>query len=169
MQTPHYTQCSSSFTLGILITFGKIICAGLTDVISRAVPVRLSSFPGTLKNNANRIQEKVFKIKLDSFIRHADIKTGIVIQDSIDGNFGAGFGQSGIDDQRAVGAAAKAKESVGDDRGQKGTFVKLVIDAEPAAGAAAIPMMVIIRHRRNIKRLLAGTEDRIWKDKPKAD
>jgi glycerol-3-phosphate acyltransferase PlsY len=35
--------------------------------------------------------------------------------------------------------------------------------------AAAIPLMVIIRHRKNIKRLLAGTEDRIWKDKPKAD
>jgi len=35
--------------------------------------------------------------------------------------------------------------------------------------AIAIPLMVIIRHRENIKRLLAGTENRIWKDKPKAD
>jgi len=35
--------------------------------------------------------------------------------------------------------------------------------------AAAIPLMVIIRHRQNIKRLLAGTEDKIWKDKPKAE
>ena len=35
--------------------------------------------------------------------------------------------------------------------------------------AIAIPLMVIIRHRENIKRLFAGTEDRIWKDKPKAD
>jgi glycerol-3-phosphate acyltransferase PlsY len=32
--------------------------------------------------------------------------------------------------------------------------------------AIAIPLMVIIRHRKNIKRLLAGTEDRIWKEKP---
>jgi glycerol-3-phosphate acyltransferase PlsY len=35
--------------------------------------------------------------------------------------------------------------------------------------AIAIPLMVIIRHRENIKRLLAGTENRIRKDKPKAD
>jgi glycerol-3-phosphate acyltransferase PlsY len=35
--------------------------------------------------------------------------------------------------------------------------------------AIAIPLMVVIRHRENIKRLIAGTEDRIWKDKPKAD
>jgi len=35
--------------------------------------------------------------------------------------------------------------------------------------AVAIPLMVIIRHRENIKRLIAGTENRIWKDKPKAD
>lgn len=34
--------------------------------------------------------------------------------------------------------------------------------------AAAIPLMVIVRHRQNIRRLLAGTEDKIWKDKPKA-
>jgi len=35
--------------------------------------------------------------------------------------------------------------------------------------AIAIPLMVIIRHRENIKRLLAGTENRIRKDKAKAD
>ncbi len=35
--------------------------------------------------------------------------------------------------------------------------------------AIAIPLMVIIRHRENIKRLLAGTENKISKDKPKAD
>jgi len=35
--------------------------------------------------------------------------------------------------------------------------------------AIAIPLMVIIRHRENIKRLLAGAEDKIWKDRPKAD
>lgn len=32
--------------------------------------------------------------------------------------------------------------------------------------ATAIPLMVIIRHRQNIKRLLAGTEHKIGKDKP---
>lgn len=49
------------------------------------------------------MQGRVFTIKFGSFIGHADIETDIVIQDIIDGNFGAGFGQSGIDDQRAVG------------------------------------------------------------------
>jgi len=34
--------------------------------------------------------------------------------------------------------------------------------------AAGIPLMVIVRHRQNIRRLIAGTEDKIWKDKPKA-
>lgn len=34
--------------------------------------------------------------------------------------------------------------------------------------AVAIPTMVIVRHRQNIKRILAGTEERILKDKPKA-
>ncbi len=33
--------------------------------------------------------------------------------------------------------------------------------------ATAIPIMVIARHRENIKRLIAGTESRILKDKPK--
>ena len=33
--------------------------------------------------------------------------------------------------------------------------------------AIAIPLMVIVRHRGNIKRLMAGTESRILKDKPK--
>jgi len=34
--------------------------------------------------------------------------------------------------------------------------------------AVAIPLMVIVRHRENIKRILAGTEERILKDKPRA-
>ncbi|GAH13440.1 unnamed protein product [marine sediment metagenome] len=33
--------------------------------------------------------------------------------------------------------------------------------------AIVIPLMVIVRHRANIKRLIAGTESRILKDKPK--
>lgn len=33
--------------------------------------------------------------------------------------------------------------------------------------AITIPLMVIVRHRENIKRLMAGTESRILKDKPK--
>ena len=35
--------------------------------------------------------------------------------------------------------------------------------------ATAIPLMVIIRHRENIKRLLAGTESKISKDKTKTN
>ena len=105
---------------------------------SRTTPVRLSSFPGSFKNNANRIRGKLFTIKFNSFIGHADIETDAAIQDIINGNLWTGLGQSGIDDQRAVGPGAKAEESVGDDRWQKGAFVKLVIDAEPAAGAAAL-------------------------------
>lgn len=34
--------------------------------------------------------------------------------------------------------------------------------------AVAIPVMVIVRHRENIKRLIAGTENRILKDKARA-
>ncbi len=34
------------------------------------------------------------------------------------------------------------------------------------AAATAIPLMVIIRHRENIKRLLAGTESKVLKNKP---
>ena len=35
------------------------------------------------------------------------------------------------------------------------------------AAAIAIPVMVIVRHRENIKRLIAGTESKVLRDKPK--
>ena len=35
--------------------------------------------------------------------------------------------------------------------------------------AIAIPLMVVVRHRQNVKRLMAGTENAILKDKPKAN
>ena len=43
------------------------------------------------------------------------------------------------------------------------------VDLWPLLTAAtAIPLMVIIRHRENIKRMMAGTESKVLKDKPKA-
>lgn len=91
----------------------------MVENTNRTTPVRLSSFPGPFKNHSNREKGKFFTIKLDSFICHADIEGDIVIQDIIDGNFRAGFGRPGIDDERAVWSGVKAEESVGDDRRQK--------------------------------------------------
>ena len=65
----------------------------------------------------NRFQRKVFAIQFDSVISHADIATDIMKQDIVQGHFGAGLGQSGIDDQRAVGSGVQTEEPVGDDRG----------------------------------------------------
>jgi len=43
-----------------------------------------------------------------------------------------------------------------------------VVDLSPLLiAAAAIPLIVIIRHRENIKRLVAGTESKVQKSRPK--
>ena len=102
----------------------------------------MSSQDGTtavyLISSAYRFTLKISAIDFDGIIGCADIEVRVVKQNVVQGHFGTCVGQSGVDSQRAVGSGAQAKESIGDDRGQKGTFVKLVVDAKPAAGPAAL-------------------------------